>query len=89
MIADPDGVFVKAARACDVPPWRRWPAGLALFRATFFTRARLGLALAKCFLGLGFATTRFTACLRADLEALRALRGVVVFRFRTVALFFF
>jgi len=34
--------------------------GLALFRATFFTRARLGLALAKRFLGAGLATARFT-----------------------------
>ena len=62
--------------------------GLALFRATFFTRPRLSLAPAKRFLGVGLATARFTDLPRTDLEALRVLRCVVAFRFRPVALFF-
>ena len=61
--------------------------GLAVFRATLFARARLGLTSANRFLGVGLATARLTALRREDLEVLRALRCVVAFRFRT-ALFF-
>jgi hypothetical protein len=58
--------------------------GFVLFRTIFFVRARLGLALPKCFIDAGLATPRLIAFPRADLKALRALRCVVVFR----ALFF-
>jgi len=61
---------------------------LPFFRATFFAPTSLGLALAEGFLGVGFATVRFTAFARADFEALRVLPRAVDFPFRTVARFF-
>jgi hypothetical protein len=62
--------------------------GLIFFRPTFFAPARLDLALAKRFLGIGLATVRFAAFPRADVAALRALPRAVDFPLRTVARFF-
>lgn len=62
--------------------------GLTFFRASFFAPVRLGLALAKRFLGIGLAAVRFAAFPRADLEALRALPRAADFPLRTVARFF-
>jgi hypothetical protein len=62
--------------------------GLALFRATFFAAARLGLALPKRFLGFDLATVRFVALRRADLEPLLILPRAVDFLFPTIARFF-
>jgi hypothetical protein len=56
-----------------------------LFRDFF--AAGFSFALAKLFLGLAFAA-RFTGLFRADLEAFRALRRVIDFRFRTAGRFF-
>ena len=57
-----------------------------LFRDFF--AAGFSFALAKLFLGLAFATIRFTGLFRADLEDLRALRRVTDFAFRAAGRFF-
>ena len=62
--------------------------GLALFRATFFATARLGIVLAKRFPGFDLATVRLAALSRADTEPLRTLPRGVDFLFPTVARFF-
>jgi hypothetical protein len=62
--------------------------GCAFLRVTFFAPARLGLALAKDFLGFDLAIVRFAAFPRAELEVLRALPRAADFPLRAVARFF-
>jgi hypothetical protein len=62
--------------------------GCAFLRVTFFAPARLGLALAKDFLGFDLPIVRFAAFLRAELEVLRALPRAADFPLRAVARFF-
>jgi uncharacterized membrane protein YdfJ with MMPL/SSD domain len=62
--------------------------GLVLLRVTFFALARVGIAVAKLFVGFDLATVRFAALPRAGSGALRPWLRVVDFLFRRFALFF-
>jgi hypothetical protein len=61
--------------------------GLTFSRAILFAPVRLGLALAKRLLGVGFAAVRF-APFAPDFEALRVAPRAVDFRLRAVFRFF-